>query len=151
MNITLYIIIAIVLLIPLMIKEQKTQKIERIEELRILSLSEDNAILIKDFNRRITYMQNNYNEPGVYIFSNLSRNSYKYVGQSVNMVNRVKTHLRGSGNPEMYNDIMNGDIFAINLIKLDETNFIDLNSLERHYIKQYNSYHNGYNRTRGNS
>lgn len=147
---TLYIIIAIVLLIPAVIKEQKIQKVYRDEEKRILSLAEDNAILLKDFKNKFKSIEKQYNQPGVYIFSNLSKNNYKYVGQSINMTNRIKNHLRGNGNPEMYNDIINGDIFAINLVKLNNTNFQNLDSLEKHYITEYNTYYNGYNKTRGN-
>ena len=147
----LYIVIAIVLLIPFLIKEQRLQIKERKEEQRILALAEKDAMLLRDFKRNLVHLQTQkLNQPGVYIFSNLSKNNYKYVGQSIDMINRVKTHIRGNGNPEMYKDIINGDIFTINLIKLKDTKFSSLNSLERYYISKYNTYYNGYNKTRGN-
>lgn len=147
----IYIIIAILLLIPALLNEQKTQIKESKEEKRILALAEKDAVLLKDFKRKLVHLKTQkLNQPGVYIFSNLSKNNYKYIGQSIDMMSRVMTHIKGSGNPEMYKDIISGDIFAINFIKLKDTNFSTLNSLERYYIAKYNTYYNGYNKTRGN-
>lgn len=91
-----------------------------------------------------------FNSPGVYIFSNL-KNGKKYVGQSVNILNRVSTHLKGRGSSGLNLDRINGDKFTIQLIKLEGSQFSTLNSLEKHYIKEMESYKKGYNKTRGNN
>ena len=65
--------------------------------------------------------------------------------------NMLDNHIKGRGNPELYCDIEKGDEFAVKIIKLTDTNFDNLNDLERHYIAKYNSYYNGYNKTRGNT
>lgn len=90
-----------------------------------------------------------YNTEGVYIFHNLNDGRH-YVGQSVDLMRRVKEHLRGRGNPGVHESMQMGDEFTIKFIKLSETNFYNLDSLEKHYIKKHNSFRRGYNKTRGN-
>lgn len=88
--------------------------------------------------------------PGVYIFTNLTTNR-RYVGQSVNIVNRVSTHLSGRGNGDVFDDISLGYEFTIQFISLESTVFSNLDVAEKNYITKYNSYAAGYNKTRGNS
>ena len=110
-----------------------------------------NTIDIKDFYKEKQYLiQKGFNEAGVYIFKNLD-NNMKYVGQSVNVVNRVETHLKGRGNEDLYRDIKNNHRFLIEFIKLEDSNFYNLDELEKYYIAKYNSFISGYNKTRGNS
>lgn len=86
---------------------------------------------------------------GIYIFYNETKQMY-YVGQSIHVIQRVKKHLSGYGNGDVYVDIKNGDIFKICLEKFRRTDFISLNKMERHYIEKYDACDNGYNRTKGN-
>lgn len=84
---------------------------------------------------------------GVYIFKNTNKNIY-YVGQSVQVNKRLRDHVRGRGNPELYRDYKRGHPFEVNVIPCHKS---DLNRVERKYIRKYNSYYQGYNKTRGNS
>lgn len=87
--------------------------------------------------------------PGVYILFNKTQNMH-YVGQSVDVLNRVNAHLTGKGNGDVYADYKYGNEFTIRIIKLANSGFKTLNELERHAIKTYNAYSRGYNKTRGN-
>lgn len=91
-----------------------------------------------------------FSTKGVYIFTNKTNNR-KYVGQSVNILNRVSTHLKGRGNEDVHFDMQLGQRFTIEFIKLEGSNSRSLNALEKHYITKHNSYRGGYNKTSGNS
>lgn len=86
---------------------------------------------------------------GCYIIHNQDSNRY-YVGQSVHVVERLVEHMSGRGNPDVYRDMSNGASFSLAMVPLSWTNEVNLNSQERHLIAHYNSYYNGYNKTRGN-
>lgn len=90
-----------------------------------------------------------FESSGIYIFTNL-RNRRTYVGQSVNILKRVDSHLKGRGSEDLYMDILRGHEFMLQFIKLKDSKFYDLNSLERYYIKKKNAFTKGYNKTRGN-
>lgn len=138
------VLILIILTIPSVIKEQREQR----ELQRVLKR---NSIVVSDFlSKKQSLVKRGYNTQGVYIFTNLSKKNRKYVGQSVNLVYRVETHIKGKGNPDLYKDLIKGDTFVVELIKLKDTSFKDLNGLERHYIAKHDSFYNGYNKTRGN-
>lgn len=89
------------------------------------------------------------NFAGVYILYNKTKNMY-YVGQGKEVLNRVNAHFTGKGNGDVYADYKYGDIFTIKMIALSTSGFSSLNELERNTIMTYNSYANGYNKTRGN-
>lgn len=110
-----------------------------------------NTIYAQDFSKvERDFRKRGFDKDGIYIFTNL-RNNKRYVGQSIRVLKRVKSHLNGSGNPDLYRDLQRGDKFTIQFIRLIDSNFADLNALEKHYITKYNSYHGGYNKTRGNN
>lgn len=90
-----------------------------------------------------------YKTAGVYIFHNLNDGRH-YVGQSVDLMRRVREHLRGRGNPGIHQSMRVGDKFTIEFIKLSESGFHNLDNLEKHYIRKYDSFRRGYNKTRGN-
>ncbi|MDI3234365.1 hypothetical protein QK289_05055 [Exiguobacterium antarcticum] len=73
-----------------------------------------------------------------------------YVGQGKQVLNRVNSHFTGKGNGEVYADFKYGDYWTIRMIALEGSGFSTLNELERHSIDVYNSYEQGYNKTRGN-
>lgn len=89
------------------------------------------------------------NFAGVYILYNKSKNMY-YVGQGKQVLNRVNAHFTGKGNGDVYADYKYGDEFTIKMISLNNSGFDTLNELERHTISHYNSFSEGYNKTRGN-
>ncbi|MGP4073305.1 GIY-YIG nuclease family protein [Piscibacillus sp. B03] len=92
---------------------------------------------------------NKYNFSGVYILHNKSKNLF-YVGQGKQVLNRVNTHFIGRGNGDVYADYKYGDQWTIKMIALENSGFNTLNDLERYAIETYDSYRNGYNKTRGN-
>lgn len=102
----------------------------------------------KSFGGRALY-SNNYNFAGVYILYNESKDLY-YVGQGKQVLNRVNSHFTGKGNGDVYADYKYGDYWTIRMIALEGSGFSTLNELERHSIDTYNSYEQGYNKTRGN-
>lgn len=87
---------------------------------------------------------------GVYILHNTEKDLC-YVGQSKDVSKRVYNHFSGRGNADVYADYKYGDNFTVQIIPLENTDYVSLNLLERDMIQQYNSYRHGYNRTRGNS
>lgn len=95
-----------------------------------------------------TYIR--YDFEGVYIIHNISKDKY-YVGQSINVVGRVRNHLKGSGNGDVYADFKYGDNFEVILIALEDTEYTNLNDLERNCIAAYHAFDKGYNKNRGNS
>lgn len=86
---------------------------------------------------------------GVYILHNTYNNKY-YVGQSVHVLKRLCQHFGGKGNADVYTDYCRGMPFEIQCIALANSGYDNLNKLERDYIRYYNAYYNGYNKTRGN-
>lgn len=102
----------------------------------------------KSFGGRALY-SNNFNFAGVYILYNESKDLY-YVGQGKQVLNRVNSHFTGKGNGDVYADYKYGDSWTIRMIALEGSGFSTLNELELHSIDTYNSYEQGYNKTRGN-
>lgn len=90
-----------------------------------------------------------YNFPGVYVIHNQTKNMY-YVGQGKKVLDRVNNHFTGKGNGDVYADYKYNDRFEISIIPFINSGFSSLNELEKLAIKTYNSYTNGYNKTRGN-
>lgn len=90
-----------------------------------------------------------YDFEGVYVLHNLTKDMY-YVGQSINVVERAKHHLTGKGNGDVYADFKYGDSFEVVLIDINNTNYSNLNDLERYTIAAFRAYDKGYNKTRGN-
>lgn len=90
---------------------------------------------------------------GVYIVHNIDTNKY-YVGQSINVIKRLRSHFNGrsttGGSDDLNNALINGDRLEVVLLALKDSNFRNLNDMESFFINHFDSYHNGYNRTRGN-
>ncbi|MBR5448869.1 MAG: GIY-YIG nuclease family protein [Clostridia bacterium] len=89
------------------------------------------------------------NFAGVYILHNTTKNK-RYVGQSQRVMNRVSNHFSGSGNPNIHHDYIRGDNFTIKVVSLEDSGYSTLNEFERNTIMTYNTFANGYNKTRGN-
>ncbi len=86
---------------------------------------------------------------GVYILHNKTKRLY-YVGQGVQVPDRVNSHFTGKGNGDVYADYKYGDEFTIRLIPLYKSGFSTLNELEKAAIEAYDAFASGYNKTRGN-
>lgn len=84
--------------------------------------------------------------------SPLSKNNlnYKhvYVGQSIDLYRRVKTHLSGNGNKKIFWDNKKKKYVYVRLFKAPAGT---LDALEKRLIKKYNAFYSkkGYNKTRG--
>lgn len=86
---------------------------------------------------------------GVYILHNETKGMY-YVGQSVRVMQRVRQHLTGHGNGDVYADYKYGDRFTVRTISMASSGYLSIDDLERDMIEAYNAYDSGYNRQRGN-
>lgn len=129
-------------------KKNREAQIDAIIEAEKMKMA--NTIYAKDFySEERNLSRRNFDTRGVYIFTNL-KNNKKYVGQSINILMRVRTHLKGRGSDNLYKDIKRGDKFTIQFVRLIDTHFRDLDSLEKYHISKNNSYVSGYNKTRGN-
>lgn len=121
-------------------------------------VSAEEFLGIDRLGRRVTPRKSKYHRParrptrefvGCYILHNKTKDKY-YVGQAKQVVSRVKAHLAGRGNGDVYADYKYGDNFEVRTISLVLSGYPSLNKLERDLIKRYNAYTKGYNRTRGN-
>ncbi|MFD2829960.1 GIY-YIG nuclease family protein [Corticicoccus populi] len=151
---------SVVLYIILSINEyQKTKEYNRmirdkVERLTVnaVEISPEEFLEIRKMNQRgrgeLLYSKN-YNFSGIYILHNKSKDLY-YIGQGKKVYDRVYNHFAGRGNGDVYADYKYGDKWMIRMVSLEKSGFNSLNELERTFIKNYKSYENGYNRTRGN-
>ena len=132
-------------------KKRKLSEEEIEKYIKNEQMKSRNTIFLNDFDReRNSLTRKGFTSPGIYIFTNLN-NGRKYVGQSKNILSRVNTHLKGRGNDDLFSDIQRGYDFTLQLVKLSETKYKNLNSLEKYYIKKMKAFTHGYNKTRGNS
>lgn len=88
----------------------------------------------------------------IYCFVN-KENNKKYIGRTLNFKHRLRTHMyrieSGLNNHSFYNDYReNPSNFEVFIIANDVPQN-KLNELERFFIKFFDSFHNGYNRTNG--
>lgn len=116
---------------------------------RVRSLSDGIGASPQEFMRARSALTRNGDFTGIYVIHNKTKDKY-YVGQSVRVVGRVRQHLMGRGNGDVYADYKYGDKFEINLVSLRESGYDSLDALERDTIEAYGGYTKGYNRTRGN-
>ena len=68
-----------------------------------------------------------------------------YVGQSVNVCQRVHNHFNGKGNGDVYSDIKNGMYVYVNFVPVEEKR---LNDMETALIEAYHAT-DSYNQTKG--
>lgn len=143
----LIIAIIIIILIPKALEENKLKKEELNELKKRQEKIKENSFYHTDFKRKLRDLRlKGYETSGVYILTNTSNNR-KYIGQSKNLIKRINTHLSYKGSPDVAKDMRKGDEFIIELIKTEVPN---LNYLERYYISKFNTFEQGYNKTRGN-
>ena len=92
----------------------------------------------------------NLDASGVYVLFNTTKQLY-YVGQSINVLKRVKTHLTGSGNGDVYADVYADFKYNDNFeVTIHHCNKDELNDIERAFITKYKaSTSQGYNKNRG--
>lgn len=70
-----------------------------------------------------------------------------YVGQSVHVCSRVRAHLTGHGNGDVYADVRAGKQVEVRIVPCDERS---MNDVERELIAAFRAT-SSYNRTRGGS
>ena len=98
-------------------------------------------------------------KPGVYLITN-TVNSKCYIGQAINIRNRLKSHISNYINKRYDNPLYRAfnkyglDKFTYQLLDvLEENDYKEarkqLDILEIKYIETYNSYNKGYNQTKG--
>lgn len=136
------------------IEDEIQKEIESLEK-HAINLNPDEFFnLVNSFksNKKSHIYAEGLNFDGIYVLHNTSKDKH-YVGQSVNVIKRVNMHFGGkhSGNKDVYKDYKNGDQWDIKLISMKQTNYVNLNDLEKYAIKLYKGYDKGYNKTRGNN
>jgi len=135
------------------IENELQQEVDILEQHAIQVTPEEFFKLVNSFknNKKSSIYSEGLNFDGIYILHNLTKDKH-YVGQSVNVIKRVTMHFGGknSGNKDVYRDYVKGDQWTIKLISMKQTNYFNLNDLEKYAIKLYRGYDKGYNKTRGN-
>lgn len=100
---------------------------------------------VQEFRRKTKKGYTKYDFKGVYIIYDVDMNCY-YVGQSINVIKRLRGHFNGQaskgGADDLNEALINGHNMEIALLRLQNSSFRDLDDME--------AYFNGYNRTRGN-
>ena len=91
---------------------------------------------------------NSLDLPGCYILTNLA-NGLCYVGKSQEMASRVRRHCFPAGCRDVTSDILKGHSFHVDLIFYNDVLWDSLSAMESYFIKLYDSYDKGYNRTKG--
>ena len=108
---------------------------------------------VQQFRRMTNGKYSHIDKMGVYIIHDIDVDKY-YVGQSVNVIKRVRGHFNGrvssGGSGDIDLALKMGHNIRVALLEFDSKLYRDLDHMEREYIKKFNSYYNGYNRTRGN-
>ena len=88
---------------------------------------------------------------GIYKITNL-QNSHSYIGQSINIENRIKAHYRTKDSAYIHRAIQKygKNNFKYSILEICAPNKQELNEREQYYIKKYNTLSpNGYNLTKG--
>ena len=108
---------------------------------------------VQEFRRKTKKGYTKYDFNGVYVIHDLDFDMY-YVGQSVNVIKRLRGHFNGQsskgGADDLNEALINGHNMEIALLRLKKSSFRDLDDMEAYFIDYFDAYHHGYNRTRGN-
>lgn len=91
--------------------------------------------------------------PGCYVIltnpitENTGAESYEavYIGQSINVCSRIRQHLTGHGNGNVYADVRSGKDVQIRILPCDKT---EMNKMEKELISLFKAT-DSYNRTKG--
>ena len=108
---------------------------------------------VQEFRRKTKKGYTKYDFKGVYIIYDVDMNCY-YVGQSINVIKRLRGHFNGQsskgGADDLNEALINGHNMEISLLRLKKSSFRDLDDMEAYFIDYFDAYYHGYNRTRGN-
>lgn len=108
---------------------------------------------VQEFRRKTKKGYKQYDFDGVYVIHDLDYDMY-YVGQSINVIKRLRGHFNGQaskgGADDLNEALINGHNMEIALLRLKNSSFRDLDDMEAYFIDYFDSYYHGYNRTRGN-
>ena len=108
---------------------------------------------VQEFRRKTKKGYTKYDFKGVYIIYDVDMNCY-YVGQSINVIKRLRGHFNGQsskgGADDLNEALINGHNMEIALLRLKNSSFRDLDDMEAYFIDYFDAYYHGYNRTRGN-
>lgn len=130
-------------------KNKKYKKSSNINELLW------NWYSVQEFRRKTKKGYTQYDFNGVYVIHDLDLDfDMYYVGQSVNVIKRLRGHFNGQaskgGADDLNEALINGDNMEIALLRLKNSSFRDLDDMEAYFIDYFDAYYHGYNRTRGN-
>ena len=87
---------------------------------------------------------------GIYKITNKNNNKV-YIGQSNNLERRYKEHFEWNNNSTQYIDLLIKDLGKDNFLYeiIEECSFSELDDKEKYWINYYNSFYEGYNKTKG--
>ena len=87
---------------------------------------------------------------GIYKITNKNNNKV-YIGQSNNLERRYKEHFEWNNNSTQYIDLLIKDLGKDNFLYeiIEECSFSELDDREKYWINYYNSFYEGYNKTKG--
>lgn len=137
------------------IKDRKIKNSILDREFMSVNFFEQNWIASKYGNKGLSGFKYN-DQPGCYVIlvfnhaiidSDYSKYENVYIGQSVNMCQRVHNHFNGKGNGDIYADIKYGKYVYVQLNPCFREG---LNNLEKKLIRVFNATRS-YNKTRGGS
>lgn len=126
-----------------------SNKVEQVKnrEIKLITIDDEGWI---DLRKASNFSYSDLlNKKGVYIIWNKTKNKY-YIGQSKNMGRRMLQHFKDGDvkNIIFAKDWYDGDLFCYKYYFCATKD--ELDSLEKRYIEEYNSFENGYNSTAGN-
>ena len=76
---------------------------------------------------------------GVYILRNATQNKC-FVGKASKVFKKIERHFTGYGNEEIYSEWRKGNKFYINIIRLENSGYDNINYLERDIKEKYNAF-----------
>lgn len=127
---------------------------------QICRITTCHLFLISDENNFMIEAKSITTNPGIYCFRN-STNNKCYIGQAINIRKRFSSHIRNFITHKLDNPLYRAfskytlDVFEFSILEVITENLNKkelknkLDFLEKKYIKEYDSYKNGYNQTLG--
>lgn len=101
---------------------------------------------------KVTGGYKTFDQPGCYVIVTAPSPDWRtyenvYVGQSLHVCSRVRNHLTGHGNGNVYADVRNGKPVYVKIMPCDQR---QMNAMEKNLIRAFNAT-TSYNRTAGGS
>lgn len=120
----------------ILIKILDTDKNVPIEE--FLKMYDMRTYDISNKQSDIKFMKN-IDFEGVYILQNKTKNKC-FVGKVSKVFKKIERHFTGYGNADIYSEWLKGNKFFVNIIRLENSGYDNINILERDIKEKYNAF-----------